>query len=454
MYIHHAQNLVEGRPYGDTGYVYNLAVPVYGPRMYPPVFPLLLAPVYKVFGLSLMPMKVEQVSFIVLTLIAVFVLWHADLGTGYSLAMVAILGFSPAFCSAKNDILSDLLFLLLFYVAVGLLGWTPRTKNQSWTRAVLFGLILYLVIGTRTAGIALVPGILLYQWLRHRCINLFVIVALFVCAVALIGQGWFVGTVPGGYVEQLNYVTPKTVLLNAVRYARTLGGFWVGGVSNWFSLLLISMVALPTLAGLVGRRHPGLSALECLLLPYFSLMLLWPFGAGIRYALPLVPWIVFLALSGLRELTSRFYLRYPAAVPSALLLLVAIPFSQAYRASEFGPIRQNTGLPEFNELCKEVRKTTTPDDVFIYYRARALSLYAGRRASTYNRNGTQAELSEYLQRINAKYLVTTDAFNDSDFLIQYVRNRPGTLDLLYQNVHFSLYRIRPAVDASSSSVAR
>jgi len=71
MYIHHAQNIAQGRPYADTGYVYNPAVPVYGPRMYPPVFPLLLAPLYKVFGLSLIPMKVEQVVFIVLMLATV-----------------------------------------------------------------------------------------------------------------------------------------------------------------------------------------------------------------------------------------------------------------------------------------------------------------------------------------------------------------------------------------------
>lgn len=454
MYIHHAQNIADGRPYADTGYIYNPAVPVYGPRMYPPVFPLLLAPVYKVFGLSLMPMKVEQVLFVVLTLITLSLAWRRRLGTGYSLLLVAILGFSPAFCSAKNDILSDLPFLFFFYLAVLLLDWSPRHENQNWIWAALLGLTLYLAIGTRTAGITLLPGVLLFQWLQHRRINRFTVVALCLCAVALVGQAWFVGTVPGGYLEQLHSVTAKTVVLNAVRYSRTLAGFWVGGVPNAFSFFVIAIVALLTLAGLLPQRDRKLSAVECLLLPYCILMLLWPFGAGIRYALPLVPWIVFLALSGLRELSTRFCQRYSASAPCALLLLIAVAFTQAYRATNFGPIRENTGLAEFNELCETVRQITRSDDVFIYSRARALSLYTGRPASTYNRNGTETELSEYLQRIHANYLVTTNAFSDGEFLSQFVQGNPNRVDLIYQNLHFNLYRVRPVVAAPNVSISR
>ena len=39
-----------GPPHFADGQFYNPAVPVYGPRAYPPVFPLLLAPLYRQFG--------------------------------------------------------------------------------------------------------------------------------------------------------------------------------------------------------------------------------------------------------------------------------------------------------------------------------------------------------------------------------------------------------------------
>jgi hypothetical protein len=52
LYVHHAENIAEGRPYADTGYIYNPGAADYSPRAYPPVFPLLLAPIYRAYGLD------------------------------------------------------------------------------------------------------------------------------------------------------------------------------------------------------------------------------------------------------------------------------------------------------------------------------------------------------------------------------------------------------------------
>ena len=452
MYIHHAKNIVEGQPYAATGYIYNPAIPVYGPRMYPPVFPLLLAPLYGAFGLSVVPMKVEQVLFIILTLALICILWHRHLGTVHCLALVAILGFSPTFWWAKENILSDLPFLFFFYAAVCLLQWAPEGQKQKWMWSFLLGITLYLVIGTRTAGITLIPGVLLYQWLRYRRISRFTGMALVVCATALIAQNWFVGAVPGGYMEQLHWVTAKTILLNAIRYTKTLAGFWVSGISSPPSFFIIGVVGALMCAGMLSERSRGVAAIHCLLAPYMLLMVLWPFGAGIRYALPVVPWMTYLALSGLDRLSRRICPLYRAHAVCVFLLLLSFPAVQSYRATDFGKIPQSTGLPEFNALCDEVRRTTKPADILIYYRARALALYAGRLASSYNQHGTEEEFWDYAQKINASYLITTNAFNeDRGFLARYVEAHPERIDLTYENPHFKLYRIRSGAESVALS---
>src|SRR5215469_777816 len=71
LYVHHAQNIAEGRPYTDTGHVYNRDITDYSPKSYPPLFPLLLAPVYRAYGLNLHAMKIEEVLFLFLTLLVV-----------------------------------------------------------------------------------------------------------------------------------------------------------------------------------------------------------------------------------------------------------------------------------------------------------------------------------------------------------------------------------------------
>lgn len=454
MYIHHAENMIEGRPYADTGYVYNPAVPVYGPRAYPPVFPILLAPLYKLFGVNLIPMKMEQILFFVMTLAVLFALWHRDLGTDYTLALIAILGFSPVFWAAKDSVLSDLPFLLFFYSAAALVRDAPRTGKRWWFWAALVGTILYLALGTRTAGVPLLPGLVLYDMLRYRRITRLTGVALAVCGTLALMQNHFIKPVPAGYMEQVRLITWHTVLLNVVAYSRVLAGFWTASVRNPFSFVVLAIVALLTLAGIFFRHRRGFTIIEAFLVPYLCVILLWPFAAGIRIAFPFVPWIVFLALTGLGELSRRLAPRYSITAACGFLLLISVPYIQAYAAMDFGPIRQNTSLPEFAQLCQAVREHTGPDDVLIYYRARALSLYTARPASTYNFHGTQSELMEYSQNIRATYLITTSAFHDDGgFLSQYVQSYSLNFDLIYQNPQFSLYRIH-STDSRTASLPR
>jgi hypothetical protein len=50
MYVHEAKNIAVGIDYRNTGYIYEREYAELGPKTYPPVFPLLLAGVYKGFG--------------------------------------------------------------------------------------------------------------------------------------------------------------------------------------------------------------------------------------------------------------------------------------------------------------------------------------------------------------------------------------------------------------------
>ena len=53
QYIHQAKNITAGIPQQQTGYIYNPEFHHLGPPAYPVGFPLLLAPVYAIFGNSI-----------------------------------------------------------------------------------------------------------------------------------------------------------------------------------------------------------------------------------------------------------------------------------------------------------------------------------------------------------------------------------------------------------------
>jgi len=445
MYLHHAQNIVEHRPYTATGYIPNPSVPVYGPKYYPPVFPLLLAPIYRAYGMDVIPMKLEQVLFLVLTLIVIYALWKRELGRAYSLALVAMLGFAPAFWIAKDEVLSDIPFLFFFYLAAlwvaKLRGERGTLSGSVWTRSALIGFVTYLAMGTRTVGITLLAGLVLYDLLRYRRITRYTAVSIAVCVGCVIAQRYILGVGGSGYPYQAPSLF--TIAGNIAEYTRVLAAFWVGSMRGPFAYgalaLFVSLAAL----GFFLQWKSGLTFLEAALVPYVVIVVLWPFPAGIRMVFPLVPWVGYLALSGSKSLAEKIVPRYSPAAPGAFVLVIAVCYVQFYCRADFGPIRQTAGLPEFNQLCQAVRNGTAGQDPIIYRRARALSLYTGRPASIANHLGSQAELWQWAATIGAKYLVTTNAFNDDEgFLIRFVESNTGSVDLIYENANFKLYRIR------------
>src|SRR5262245_4621009 len=97
MYIMHARNLAEGASYGRTGYIYNPSLALLGPQTYPPIFPLLLSPIYKIWGLNLTAMKIEIIVVFLVSLIAIFAALKSELPWPYLIATVAVIGFNPFF---------------------------------------------------------------------------------------------------------------------------------------------------------------------------------------------------------------------------------------------------------------------------------------------------------------------------------------------------------------------
>jgi len=441
MYVHHAQNIVEGRPYSDTGYIYDPFLPVYGPRYYPPVYPLLLAPIYRIFGLDLIPMKLEQVLFLLLALIAVYAYWKRDLGLGYTLSLVAVLGFNPEFWVAKDNVLSDIPFLFFFYLTALLVRSVRRDSVGWWGWSAVIGLAIYLAIGTRAVGIALLAGLVLYDVLRLRTITRFTAVSVMVCAAFLVLQPHIIGVGPGGYLHQSP--TLHTIARNAAAYTRALASFWVGSAPNSFHYVVLGLFATLVLGGFLFQSKRGFTFVEATLVPYLTIVILWPFPAGVRMVFPVVPWVGYLAISGFRDLAKKLAPSHSQAAASALFLLIIVCYVQSYRKLSFGPIQQTTGLPEFNQMCQAVRADTAPQDAIVYFRARALSLYTGRPASAYNYLGGDAELSWWVEHIHAKYLITTNAFDeDGGFLLRFARSNAPNLGLVNENAYFKLYQVR------------
>src|SRR5438270_8173447 len=150
LYVAHARNLAEGRPYADTGYVYNPQFPALSPRSYPPVFPLLLTPVYLTFGLNLFAMKALVVLLFVVFLWVLSLTLRERLPLPCALACLLLVGLNPLLWQFTDRLLSEVPFLLFAYLALFLAQRAYAAQGRggrAWAWAVAAGLTAYLAFG-------------------------------------------------------------------------------------------------------------------------------------------------------------------------------------------------------------------------------------------------------------------------------------------------------------------
>ena len=79
QYAQQAKNIATGAPYDKILFVYEPGRWNPGPRVYPPVFSLILAAVYRWRGLDLTAMKLGIICFFILVLLMVFYAFRQDL---------------------------------------------------------------------------------------------------------------------------------------------------------------------------------------------------------------------------------------------------------------------------------------------------------------------------------------------------------------------------------------
>ncbi|CAN5606402.1 hypothetical protein BH23GEM9_BH23GEM9_23110 [soil metagenome] len=165
----HARNLVQGTPYDQTGFIYNPADPWYSPRVYPPGFPLLLAPVYAVFGGDLFALRMVVIASVVAAVAAFALLARPILPAPLVLSAAALLGLQPFLVRFKNLLLPDFTFLVFVLLSLHLVRRLHEKEAGAGTGvALLAGLALYAALAVRTPGVALLGAIALYHLVRWK----------------------------------------------------------------------------------------------------------------------------------------------------------------------------------------------------------------------------------------------------------------------------------------------
>ena len=464
LYIHHAKNLVEGRPYADTGYLLNPRYALH-PQAYPPGYPLLLAPVYAAFGLNYAAMKIELVLFFVASLAVLALLFRHALPFPYLLALIAAVGFNPYLCDWKNAIMAD--FPFVFFSLASLLAYQQAQAARSPSRgmlgwSVMAGLGVCGAVLTRMIGVTLIPSLILYDLVRFRRLSQPLMIAVLAGGLlfgaqrlalapsagvadgpAAVEAAGYSGIVKENLGQRLGEAVTRLPSM-AERYVSFAAGLtWGNTFSDNLKQILFFLSLLPVGVSFGTRLLRRASPVELFAAFYVAALLPWTFIWS-RYLIPILPLYFFYLFAGLTQietwLTPRTRLPKGALLAFTLVLLGA-SYTSKYTMLERQPIDSPIATAAADEVFAYIEQHTRLDALLVTGHPRMLVLAIDRKIVGPHQ-ASDAELLDYFETIGADYLLTGphDAVRSAQ-LEALVKRHPDAFRLVFANDAFRLYRI-------------
>ena len=433
-YIAHAQNIAEGQPYADTGYVYNAERWVAGPSSYPPLYPLMLAPVVRVAGVNLWAMKLQLVVILTawLGLLALLLRRHASAQA--SIAAVTVVGLTPFTFELTNNILSDLPFAMMFTAAILAMDRALDRRNTSLFLAVGVGTLLYLAYATRAIGAVLVPAMWLFVLIRRRSGRATASIATGTFGVLAAGQMLLLDA-GSDYATHLAHVSPKLTLVNLWRYLNSLEGLTA---NPWFPGLGRALFAVFLVLAAYGfvRRLRAPSIVEIAVPIYIATIAIWPSFQDLRFLVPVVPFLVLYAIDAGETIARR---AFPRAILVAGIALIGVSYAGVARAALMAPAIEGPTSPDPQATFAFAASHSDPDDLFVFQRPKAFVLYTGRSAVAHAGYQDDEQMRAFIERTGADFLVDADL--DVGYLAGYAARHPDEVTLVFTAGEHHVWRV-------------
>ncbi len=443
-YLHHAQNLIEGRPYTDTGLIENPAVRNLSPRYYPPGLPVLLAPVLATFGFNYTALKIEITALFVLGLWFMYGMFRDRLSEWQTLAVIALIAFNPVLWGLRNEVISDLPFLTATYGSLYLIHWlyTRYSGNPPAAWGIVVGLSIYLAYAIRQPGLMLIPALFCFDLLAARRLRMFSLAAMASAGIAIAAQRFVLGS--DGRADLFNF-SPRWLASSLIQNVKASDEFWMNAWSPAASKLVFLAALVFIVCGLWAALRSGVRVYDLFALFYALLIVPYPYVSS-RYLVPIVPVLVLYLVLGFVFVLRRLSVKTVAPAAACGLLILLVSYGSVYAASPTGPIREGVSDPDFVALCEYARANTPRDSRFVVRKPRVFTLLADRPAATYAPSQSPEDLLSFMQSIHASYVAWGDppaVDFDTDLLTleRFIEAYPNHLTLIYQNRHYRLYRV-------------
>ncbi|MBT3338445.1 MAG: phospholipid carrier-dependent glycosyltransferase [Anaerolineae bacterium] len=452
-YIMQAESILQSDLAGFIAHnsitIFESDLPV-GPIAYPWGYPLLLAPIIALMGISTLSMKLLNTLLYCLFLATLFFLFRKRLPRFESFALLAIFAFNPIFLQAQDYILSDLAFLFFSTFAIFFMDRldAPSAPEKSTNlQRILVGGAIFVAFLTRTNGLLLLPSLVVYEifslvkrrqnfkqvkeYLPSSLISPLIFLGLWGLSSLFLpdGQASHLAQYENFHFSQLWDFLIFYAKLGVAFFAEIPGALFL-----YFIFIIFFFV------GIIFKFKENF----LFLLYFFSTLLAylsWPHLQGIRFLFPILPIFIYVAAQGVRKVlsqTSGSSAEFLEVIYRGVLVYAALTmlfFSAQQALNNLANDRAIHG--PFDEVSIDIfeyiKKTIPEDSRVIFFKPRVMRLMT-------ERDSILVLACENLT--NGDYVVVNKKWEDMGQIApEKITACPVPLTALYKNRRFILYEI-------------
>ncbi len=429
-----------------------------GPELYPWGFPLLLVPIYHMFGINPLAMKLWVTLFLWSSFFIMLWLFQDNLHPSRKVILIALFAYCPFLFGLKNSIVSDLPFL--FFSLAALLSIqrfiVQRSRfADSYLSCALIGFLMFAAYYVRRNGILLLPVLLsaqVYELYRQRSrqgslgVTLFKMLVPYMVFGALVLLSGFV--LPNGdkYSDQFAQITINSVSRNVLYYSILLREFFAIQIPKVGFVIYVLTIPLVLLGGWQKWRKDYIYIIY--ILATVGLCVIFPGQQGVRYFIPILPLYLYFLLIGLDrvgELMEERGIKLPCCVGVGCLV-IAIFFAATMvnlhdQATTRDIAMSGPYHPDSLALFGFIRAHTPEESVIAFWKPRAMTLYTNRKAARIIDVAQIRRISDYLvcvkdNQVDAGVALSFDKYAS-----------------VYENGSFKVFRIVHTNEIASHAIA-
>lgn len=450
QYILQAKNLAEGKLQTEGAYIFNPDYPFYAPPIYPVGYPLLLAPVYALFGNDLIAFNYFQTFLLFLFGVAMFFFLRKFMEQLPALLLTLIAVYNPWMLEFKANVLSDLAFGL--FILLSSMAYLSFKEKMSWRIALITGFLTCFTILIKPAGIMLLAGSIADALKLHvrktglqkevvakQMVLLLtaVIVYLFITRLVIPSSIETTGHFQNLYqLEKLN----RRFNINASFYLWQFQGWFEYTNPGWnFSISILRSFALTFfLLGFFGKIFNRLGFIEFFTLTFLLVILFFPDNTqGFRYLLPVFPFMMLYVYHGFESVKLGKLNRNAVFIVACLFCLFQYKTTIEKRRKQEHLTVSGPQEIVAQQAFDYISNNTERDAVVAFIKPRALSLYAHRKTLTNHPQQERQSMNHFFEKHKvAYYLLSRDLPNPA--LEKLIKEE--TPALVWSNEKFALYK--------------